>query len=36
MDRGASNSQGPDKIQGTDWELKELLASQPNQFRDGQ
>lgn len=33
---GASNSQGPAGAQHGDWQLRELLDSQPNQWRDGQ
>jgi len=33
---GASNSQGPAVAGNMNWEQQELMASQPNQFRDGQ
>jgi hypothetical protein len=33
---GASNSQGPAIAGNANWELKLVLDSQPNQFRDGQ
>lgn len=33
---GASNSQGPAVSGHMNWEQELLMASQPNQFRDGQ
>lgn len=33
---GASNSLGPAIAGNMNWELRELMASQSNQFRDGQ
>ena len=33
---GASSSQGPAMAGNVNWELKLVLDSQPNQFRDGQ
>lgn len=35
-DHGQSHANGPAIAGHLDWQLAELMASQPNQFRDGQ